>query len=196
VPALAGVVARAAEALGWERFDLAAHGIGGGVAPAPGRHHRSGRTDGDHERRDARLLAGPGGRALPRPLGAGRHDRRRPCRGPPRRHPQGGGPTAVRRRGRRLRLALARPGPRPGVDRHGRGRRCPVHPSLGPGTGRGCRPDPPGLGPRRLVQKIEYAKCYVQTVPGSDLVEVAGLHIATEDSAADVVRAVLEHLTG
>ncbi len=51
--------------------------------------------------------------------------------------------------------------------------------------------------PTRLVwgrddvfQKIEYARRYVQTVSGSDLVEVAGLHIPTEDSAADVARAV------
>lgn len=32
VPALAGVVARAADVLGWDRFDLAAHDIGGGMA--------------------------------------------------------------------------------------------------------------------------------------------------------------------
>jgi len=45
-----------------------------------------------------------------------------------------------------------------------------------------------------MFQKIEYARRYVQTVPGSDLVEVAGLHIPTEDSTADVARAMLDHL--
>ncbi len=48
---------------------------------------------------------------------------------------------------------------------------------------------------RYVFQKIEYARRHVQTVPGSDLVEVAGLHIPTEDSAADVAQAVLEHPT-
>jgi len=55
--------------------------------------------------------------------------------------------------------------------------------------------------PTRLVwgrddefQKIGYARRYVKEIPGSDLVEVAGKHIPTEDSPADVAAAILQHL--
>ncbi|MFD1211069.1 alpha/beta fold hydrolase [Arthrobacter sp. GCM10027362] len=55
--------------------------------------------------------------------------------------------------------------------------------------------------PTRLVwgrgdefQKIGYARRYVEEIPGSDLVEVAGKHIPTEDSPADVADAILQHL--
>ncbi|WP_253904202.1 alpha/beta hydrolase [Arthrobacter sp. Br18] len=55
--------------------------------------------------------------------------------------------------------------------------------------------------PTRLIwgrddefQKISYARRYVNEIPGSDLVEVHGKHIPTEDSPKEVAAAVLEHL--
>ncbi|NKX52660.1 alpha/beta hydrolase, partial [Arthrobacter deserti] len=55
--------------------------------------------------------------------------------------------------------------------------------------------------PARLVwgrddefQKIRFARRYVGEVPASDLVEVAGKHIPTEDSPDEVAAAVLGHL--
>lgn len=55
--------------------------------------------------------------------------------------------------------------------------------------------------PTRLVwgrdddfQKIHYAHRYIREIPGSDLVEVAGKHIPTEDSPDAVASAMLEHL--
>ena len=56
--------------------------------------------------------------------------------------------------------------------------------------------------PTRLVwgrddafQKLEYARRYVAEIPGSDLVEVPGRHIPTEDAPEQVGSAMLEHLT-
>jgi len=56
--------------------------------------------------------------------------------------------------------------------------------------------------PTRLVwgrddefQKVEFARRYVAEIPGSDLVEVPGKHIPTEDSPAEVAEAILGHLT-
>lgn len=56
--------------------------------------------------------------------------------------------------------------------------------------------------PTRLVwgrdddfQKIEFARRYVETIPNSDLVEVPGRHIPTEDAPDLVTAAMLEHLT-
>ncbi|WP_051442099.1 alpha/beta fold hydrolase [Arthrobacter sp. H14] len=55
--------------------------------------------------------------------------------------------------------------------------------------------------PTRLVwgrddefQKIEFARRYVNEIPASDLVEVAGKHIPTEDSPEEVTDAILGHL--
>ncbi|NKX56375.1 alpha/beta fold hydrolase [Arthrobacter mobilis] len=55
--------------------------------------------------------------------------------------------------------------------------------------------------PTRLIwgrddefQKIGFARRYVEEIPGSDLIEVAGKHIPTEDSPDDVTAAILEHL--
>ncbi|MCZ2402529.1 alpha/beta hydrolase [Paenarthrobacter sp. Z7-10] len=55
--------------------------------------------------------------------------------------------------------------------------------------------------PTRLVwgrdddfQKVSFARRYVKEIPGSDLVEVDGKHIPTEDSPATVARAILDHL--
>ncbi|KLU11386.1 alpha/beta fold hydrolase [Kocuria sp. SM24M-10] len=55
--------------------------------------------------------------------------------------------------------------------------------------------------PTRLVwgrdddfQKVGYARRYVEEIPGSDLVEVDGKHIPTEDSPAAVAEAMAEHL--
>jgi pimeloyl-ACP methyl ester carboxylesterase len=56
--------------------------------------------------------------------------------------------------------------------------------------------------PTRLVwgrddefQKIEYARRYVEEIPNSDLVEVPGRHIPTEDAPDLVSAAMLEHFT-
>jgi pimeloyl-ACP methyl ester carboxylesterase len=56
--------------------------------------------------------------------------------------------------------------------------------------------------PTRLIwgrddefQKVEYARHYVTEIPNSDLVEVHGKHIPTEDSPRDVAHAIREHLT-
>jgi pimeloyl-ACP methyl ester carboxylesterase len=55
--------------------------------------------------------------------------------------------------------------------------------------------------PTRLVwgrdddfQKIGFARRYVEQIPGSDLVEVAGKHIPPEDSPAAVAAAITTHL--
>lgn len=55
--------------------------------------------------------------------------------------------------------------------------------------------------PTRLVwgrddefQKIDYARRYVNEIPASDLVEVAGKHIPTEDSPTEVAAAMIDHL--
>jgi pimeloyl-ACP methyl ester carboxylesterase len=55
--------------------------------------------------------------------------------------------------------------------------------------------------PTRLVwgrddafQKVQYARRYVAEVPGSDLVEVPGRHIPTEDAPDLVATAMLDHL--
>ncbi len=55
--------------------------------------------------------------------------------------------------------------------------------------------------PTRLVwgrddafQKVEFARRYVEQVPGADLVEVPGKHIPTEDASDQVAGAVLDHL--
>ncbi len=57
--------------------------------------------------------------------------------------------------------------------------------------------------PTRLVwgrddefQKVEFAHRYVAEIPGADLVEVAGKHIPTEDSPDAVAAAMLDHLAG
>jgi pimeloyl-ACP methyl ester carboxylesterase len=57
--------------------------------------------------------------------------------------------------------------------------------------------------PTRLVwghddefQKVSYARRYASEIPASDLVEVAGKHIPTEDSPAAVTAAIVEHLQG
>ncbi|MEX5258438.1 alpha/beta fold hydrolase [Kocuria arenosa] len=56
--------------------------------------------------------------------------------------------------------------------------------------------------PTRLVwgrdddfQKIGYAHRYATDIPGTDLIEVAGKHIPTEDSPHAVAQAILTHLT-
>jgi len=56
--------------------------------------------------------------------------------------------------------------------------------------------------PTRLIwgrddefQKISFAHRYVTEIPGSDLVEVNGKHIPTEDSPAAVAEAILDHLS-
>jgi pimeloyl-ACP methyl ester carboxylesterase len=55
--------------------------------------------------------------------------------------------------------------------------------------------------PTRLIwgrddafQRVEYARRYVSEIPGSDLVEVTGRHMPTEDAPDVVADAMLDHL--
>ncbi|MEC5180874.1 alpha/beta fold hydrolase [Arthrobacter sp. CG_A4] len=55
--------------------------------------------------------------------------------------------------------------------------------------------------PTRLVwgsdddfQKVSFAHRDIREIPGSDLVDVNGKHIPTEDSPVTVAQAVLDHL--
>jgi pimeloyl-ACP methyl ester carboxylesterase len=57
--------------------------------------------------------------------------------------------------------------------------------------------------PTRLIwgkdddfQKISFARRYINEVPSSDLVEVAGKHIPMEDSPNEIASAMLSHLAG
>jgi len=57
--------------------------------------------------------------------------------------------------------------------------------------------------PTRLIwgkdddfQKISFARRYVNEVPSSDLVEVAGKHIPMEDSPNEIASAMLDHFAG
>jgi len=196
VPALAGVVARAAGVLGWERFDLAAHDIGGGIA-----QHLAASTD-----RVARMVLMNGVMLDSWPVPAVERFR----------DPQVRAATTTAdlleaRRGA-TRKAVARQLSDAEVEDyvspwHDEARARSWIAMAAAADARYTQDLVPALVeaavPTRLVwgrddvfQKIEYARRYVQTVPGSDLVEVAGLHIPTEDSGADVARAVLQHLAG
>lgn len=196
VPALAGVVARAAGVLGWERFDLAAHDIGGGIA-----QHLAATTD-----RVARMVLMNAVMLDSWPVPAVER-----FRDPQVRAATTAADLLEARRGA-TRKAVARQLSDAEVEDyvspwHDQARARSWTAMAAAADARYTQDLVPALVeaavPTRLVwgrddvfQKIEYARRYVQTVPGSDLVEVAGLHIPTEDSAADVAWAVLEHLAG
>jgi len=195
VPALAGVVARAADALGWERFDLAAHDIGGGIA-----QHLAATTG-----RVGRMVLMNAVMFDSWPVPAVER-----FRDPEVRAATTAADLVEARRGS-TRKAVARQLSDAEVDDyvspwHDEARARSWTAMAAAADARYTQDLVPALVeaavPTRLVwgrndmfQKIEYARRYVQTVPGSDLVEVAGLHIPTEDSAADVARAMLDHLT-
>ena len=196
VPALAGVVARAADVLGWDRFDLAAHDIGGGMA-----QHLAATTG-----RVARMVLMNAVMLDSWPVPAVERFRDPEVRAAT--------TTADVLEGRRraTRNAVARQLSDAEVEDyvspwHDEARARSWIAMAAAADARYTQDLVPALVeaavPTRLVwgrddvfQKIEYARRYVQTVPGSDLVEVAGLHIPTEDSGADVARAVLQHLAG
>jgi len=196
VPALAAVVAQAADVLGWERFDLAAHDIGGGIA-----QHLAATTG-----RVARMVLMNAVTLDSWPVPAVER-----FRDPEVRAATTAADLVEARRGA-TRKAVARQLSDAEVDDyvspwHDQARARSWTAMAAAADARYTQDLVPALVeaaiPTRLVwgrddvyQKIEYARRYVQTVPGSDLVEVAGLHIPTEDSAADVARAVLEHLAG
>jgi len=193
VPALAGVVARVADALGWERFDLAAHDIGGGIAQHLATTGRVGRM----VLMNAVMFDSWPVPAIER------------FRDPKVRAATTAADLVEARRGS-TRKAVARELSDAEVDDyvspwHDEARARSWTAMAAAADARYTQDLVPTLVeaavPTRLVwgrddmfQKIEYARRYVQTVPGSDLVEVAGLHIPTEDSAADVARAMLDHL--
>jgi len=196
VPALAGVVARAADMLGWDHFDLAAHDIGGGIA-----QHLAATTG-----RVARMVLMNAVMLDSWPVPAVERFR----------DPQVRAATTTAdvldARRRATRNAVARQLSDAEVEDyvspwHEAARARSWTAVAAAADARYTQALVPALVkaavPTRLVwgrddvfQKIEYAKRYEQTVPGSDLVEVAGLHIPTEDSPADIARAVLEHLAG
>ncbi len=196
VPALAGVVARAAGVLGWERFDLAAHDIGGGIA-----QHLAATTD-----RVARMVLMNAVLLDSWPVPAVER-----FRDPQVRAATTAADLLEARRGA-TREAVARQLSDAEVEDyvspwHDQARARSWTAMAGAADARYTQDLVPALVeaavPTRLVwgrddvfQKIEYARRYVETLPASDLVEVAGLHIPTEDSAADVAQAVLEHLAG
>lgn len=194
MPALAGVVARVADALGWERFDLAAHDIGGGIA-----QHLAATTG-----RVGRMVLMNAVMFDSWPVPAVER-----FRDPKVRAATTAADLVEARRGS-TRKAVARELSDAEVDDyvspwHDEARARSWTAMAAAADARYTQDLVPALVeaavPTRLVwgrddmfQKIEYARRYVQTVPGSDLVEVAGLHIPTEDSAADVARAMLDHL--
>jgi len=196
VPALAAVVARAADMLGWERFDLAAHDIGGGMA-----QHLAATTG-----RVARMVLMNAVMLDSWPVPAVER-----FRDPQVRAATTAADLVQARRGA-TRNAVSRQLSDVEVEDyvspwHEAARARSWTAMAAAADARYTQVLVPALVeaavPTRLVwgrddgfQKLEYARRYVQTVPGSDLVEVAGLHIPTEDSPADVARAVLEHLTG
>lgn len=196
VPALAAVVARAADVLGWERFDLAAHDIGGGIA-----QHLAATTG-----RVARMVLMNAVMLDSWPVPAVER-----FRDPDVRAATTAADLVEARRGA-TRKAVARQLSDAEVDDyvspwHDQARARSWTAMAAAADARYTldlvRALVEAAVPTRLVwgrddgfQQIEYARRYVQTVPGSDLVEVAGLHIPTEDSAADVARAALEHLAG
>ena len=196
VPALARVVEAAADALGWQHFDLAAHDIGGGIA-----QHLTATT-----RRVRRLVLMNAVMLDSWPVPAVERFR----------DPQVRASTEVSdlveaRRGS-TRAAISRPLSDAEVEDY-------VSPWHEPARARSwmamaAAADSrytldlvPALVdaavPTRLVwgrddgfQRLEFAQQYVQRVPASDLVAVPGKHIPTEDSPDVVAAAMLDHLAG
>jgi len=196
VPALAGVVARTADTLGWERFDLAAHDIGGGIA-----QHLAATTG-----RVTKMVLMNAVMLDSWPVPAVER-----FRDPDVRAATTGADLVQARRGA-TRKAVARQLSDAEVEDyvspwHNQARTrswtamaaaadAQYTQNLVPALVDAAVPTRLVWGRNDVFQKIEYARRYVQTVPGSDLVEVAGLHIPTEDSAADIAQAMLEHLAG
>ena len=194
VPALAAVVARAADVLGWQRFDVAAHDIGGGIAQHLAA--TSGRVD--------RMVLMNAVMLDSWPVPAVER-----FRDPEVRAATTAADLVEARRGS-TRKAVARELSDAEVEDyvspwHDEARARSWTAMAAAADARFTLDLVPALidaaVPTRLVwgrddtfQKIEYAHRYVQAVPSSDLVEVPGLHIPTEDSPADIARALLEHL--
>ncbi len=194
VPALAGTVARVASVLGCDSFDLGAHDIGGGIA-----QHLAATTD-----RVTRMVLMNAVMLDSWPVPAVERFR----------DPQVRAATTTEDLLQARRAATRKAVARELSDAEVQDYVSPWHdPARARSwTAMAASADArytldlvPALVqaavPTRLVwgrddpfQKIEYARRYVQTVPGSDLVEVAGLHIPTEDSPADVAQAMLDHL--
>lgn len=196
VPALAGVVEAAADALGWYQFDLAGHDIGGGIT-----QHLTATTG-----RVRRLVLMNAVMLDSWPVPAVERFR----------DPQVRASTSaselVATRRDSTRAAVARELSEAEVDDY-------VTPWHEPARARSWMamaaaadsrytmdllPDlVTAAVPTRLVwgrddsfQKLEYAQQYVQQVPASDLLEVSGKHIPTEDSPDAVAEAMLAHLAG
>jgi pimeloyl-ACP methyl ester carboxylesterase len=197
VPALAAVAVAAADALGLDTFHLAAHDIGGGVAQHLAAHFP------DRVRRMV-LMNAVMFDSWPVPAVARFAD--------PRVRAATTAEDLVRSRREAMAKAVARPLSPEEVDDY-------VSPWHDPARARSwtamaAAADPsytldlvPALArravPTRLVwgrddafQEVEHARRYVAEIPGSDLVEVAGRHIPTEDAPEAVAAAMLAHLDG
>ncbi|MGQ1838346.1 alpha/beta fold hydrolase [Kocuria turfanensis] len=196
VPALAGTVLAAADALGLEEFDLAGHDIGGGIAQHVAA--TSGRV------RRLVLMNSVMFDSWPVPAVERFRD------------PQVRAATTVEEllaaRAASTRGSVSRELGEEELAEYLAPWRDPVR--VRSWTALAAAADPrytmdlvPALQeaalPTRLVwgrddnfQKIGFARRYVEQIPGSDLVEVDGKHIPTEDSPAAVAAAMLEHLTG
>lgn len=195
VPALAGTVLRAADALGLRTFDLAAHDIGGALAQHLVVH-------APERVRSLVLMNAVLLDSWPVPAVARFRD------------PQVRAATTVEEL-----LAARRETTRNSVARHLSDdeledytspwrdeRRVRSWMAMAAAADRRHTLDlVPGLVDRavltRLVwgrddafQKLEFARRYVDRVPNADLVEVPGKHIPTEDAPEEVAAAIREHL--
>ncbi|GER23970.1 oxidoreductase [Zafaria cholistanensis] len=194
VPALAAVVLEAADLLGWETFDLAGHDIGGGIAQHIAAH--SGRVD------KLILMNSVMFDSWPVPAVARFRD------------PQLRAITSpeelLQARMKTMQLTVDRELSDEEIADYTSPWRSPArcrswmamaaaadaHYTLDlvPALRTAALPTRLIWGRDDEFQKIEYAHRYVREIPGSDLVEVTGKHIPTEDSPDAVATAMLEHL--
>lgn len=196
VPALARTVLVAADALGVDEFDLAGHDIGGGiaqhVAATSGRVRRlvlmnsvmfdSWPVPAVERFRDPQVRAATGVEEL---LGA----RATSTRG-----------SVLRELGEEELADYLSPWRDPARVRSWTALAAAADPKytmdLVPALQEAAVPTRLVWGRDDDFQKIGFARRYVEQIPGSDLLEVDGKHIPTEDSPDAVAEAVTTHLAG
>jgi pimeloyl-ACP methyl ester carboxylesterase len=197
VPALAEVVLAAADALGLDTFHLAAHDIGGGVAQHLAAHAS------DRVRRMV-LMNAVMFDSWPVPAVARFAD--------PRVRAATTSEELVQARRTSMAGAVARPLTPEEVEDYVSPWRTPARArswmamaaaadpaytlDLLPALVRAAPPTRLVWGRDDTFQKVEHARRYVAEVPGSDLVEVPGRHIPTEDAPEAVMVAIRDHLAG
>ncbi|MGN7200793.1 alpha/beta fold hydrolase [Arthrobacter sp. SAFR-044] len=196
VPALAQVVLKAADALGVDKFDLAAHDIGGGVAQqlaaTSGRVRKmvlmnavmfdSWPVPAVERFRDPKVRDNTSEEDL---LGA-RRKSTQAC--------------AIRTLSEEELAEYLSPWQSPARARSWMAMAAAADPrytlDLVPALKEAAIPTRLVWGRDDDFQKIAFARRYVEEIPNADLVEVDGKHIPTEDSPDDVATAILEHLAG